>query len=65
MEKKGYTVSWLNVKHIYRIGGRYVLLSNKDEIKKVEEENADMGDIDSLVERLLNDFISSDEKISL
>lgn len=65
MEKKGYTVSWLNVKHIYRIRGRYVLLSNKDEIKKVEQENADMGDIDSLVERLLNDFISSDEKISL
>lgn len=65
MEKKGYSISWLNVKHIYRIKGRYVLLSNKDEIKKLEEENTDIGDIDNLLERLFDNFISSDEKIRL
>ena len=67
MEKKGYSVSWLNVKRIYKIHGRYVLLSNKEEIKKQEQmnENRVISDVDSLVQRLLDDFISNEEKSSI
>ncbi len=65
MENKGYTVSWLNVKRIYRIKGRYVLLSNKDEIKKQNEETTGMTHINNIIERLMDDYISSDEKPTL
>ena len=59
MENKGYSVSWLNVKRIYRINGHYVLLSNKDEIKNVAMETS--LDIDSLVQKMLDEFISNEE----